>query len=151
MRIINCRTITILAALLLLADTDAARAQQCTYHECALRLEDNRIVAGQAGREVGRLNFLAATDLTQTFSVSDSAAAHYRVFRDYYGTGSLLSSISGATMTGVWVFRDRLSTGYEIGILLSALVVGALGGHHSRRAQQGLSRAMWWYNLDLPR
>jgi hypothetical protein len=129
-----------------------AHAQQaCTYDQCALRLEENDVVAGQAARKLGSLGFMNYTDLTQTFSASDSAAAQYAIFRDYYITGSLLSGLTGTTLTGVWIFRDKLSTGYEIGIIISALVLGAVGDSQARKAQRGLARAIWWYNRDLPR
>ena len=141
-----------LAGLALVLGVTAAPAQQaCTYEQCALRMEENDVVAGQAGRKIGSLGFMRHTDMAQTFSASDSAAAHYAEFQDYYITGSLLSGLTGTTLTGVWIFRDKLSTGYEIGIILSALVLGAVGNHHAKRARQGLARAIWWYNRDLPR
>jgi hypothetical protein len=144
-------TLGMFVALLAVAAAPAYAQQACTYDDCALRLEQNEVIAGKAGKKVGSLGFMSFTDLTQTFSASDSAAAQYAVFRDYYNTGSLLSGLTGTTLTGVWIFRDKLSTGYEIGIIISALVLGAVGNHHAKRAEQSLARAIWWYNRDLPR
>lgn len=144
------RSVLLLVALCA-AKTGSADAQHLctTYDECALRREQEKIVAGREGRVVGTLGFLDATDMTAVFAANDSAAQHYRSFHRNYVAGSALNLVSTITFGGWWFFRKDLSTRAEIGFALTGILTGILGNSLEKKADQGLARAMWWYNRDL--
>jgi hypothetical protein len=131
--------------------TSLPAQQSCTYDQCALRLEQNRIVAGAEGRRIGSLGFLTSTDLTTTFAISDSAAFHYDVFRDNYVSGTVWSMLSGGALGVALLGGFDMSNTMQLGLIATSIVAGAIGGHKTRRAQSGLSRAMWWHNRALPK
>ncbi len=137
--------------LLCAAMTSRAEAQQLctTYDECALRREQEKILAGREGRLVGNLSFLGATDMRGIFAANESAAYYYRSFHRNYVAGSALNLVSTITIGGWWFFRKDLSTRSEIGFALTGIITGVIGSHLETKADQGIARAMWWYNRDL--
>lgn len=141
----------LLFLLLCAGNAGSAHAQRLctTYDECALRREQEKILAGREGRLVGNLSFLGATDMRAIFSVNDSAAHYYESFHRNYVAGSALNLVSTITIGGWWFFRKDLSTRSEIGFALTGVITGIIGSHLETKADQGIARAMWWYNRGL--
>ena len=128
----------------------------CPYDECALRLEGPRLLRGVQGVPVGRLTLWSGPRLTDLVSTSDSARAYARRFDANYNWGSRLSFVGALFLAAVGVDHLRGYQGtmrrehqLELGISGGALLLA--GGFKLRRANEALSRAMFWYNRDLPR
>jgi hypothetical protein len=141
----------LLAPLLSAVMADTAIGQQLctTYDQCALRREQEKVLAGREARLIGTLGFLNATDMTALFAVNDSAARYYDSFHDNYVAGTALNLVSTITIGGWWFFRKDLSTRAEIGFALTGLITGFFGSSLETKADQSLARAIWWYNRDL--
>ncbi|HEY0672777.1 MAG TPA: hypothetical protein VGD27_10945 [Longimicrobiales bacterium] len=141
-----------ICALFIALDAQSANAQQaCTYDQCALRREQEKVLAGREAKPIGTLGFLDATDMTEIFAANDSAARYYRAFHNNYVAGSALNLVSTITFGGWWFFRKDLSTRAEIGFALTGLISGFFGSSLETKADEGLARAIWWYNRDLQR
>ena len=152
----------ILAALAGLgtADAPAVHGQTpygCTYDRCAIRVEQQRVVRGVPGAEtdIGRLGVWGAPRLTALVEQSDSARHYAALFERQYRTGvrmSLLGAAAGGTLLALgWQAsterdRQRLTVA-----AIPFLALGVYGDFRRSAGQRALSRAIWWYNRDLPR
>ena len=132
----------------------------CSYDVCALRVEENRILQGRQGEEVGRMRWLNATSLLPLVGRSDSARFYAADFDRRYARGSRWAAL-GSVSSGVVVvymidsnFGTTPNTRWSRGdwTLLGGLVVslGAsiYGQHELERARRGLARAIWWHNRE---
>ena len=141
--------------------TVSTPSASCSYDVCSLRLEENRIVQGRYGEEVGRLQWLNATPLLPLVGSSDSARFYATDFDHGYAVGSRWAAL-GAVSSGVVLaymvdanFSSSTNTRWSQGdwALLGGLVlsVGAsvYGQHQLERARRGLARAIWWHNREL--
>jgi hypothetical protein len=149
----------LLAALAVAALPASAAAQRvpCSYDECALRVERNRILAGTAGREVGRFNLIGTVDLTAL--VAGDSATHYAVvFERKQVSGGVLSLVGGLLVLGgtIWAWADEGEPGawtdrpgFWVSVGGSAL--GLAGSIQLNQARTALSRAIWWNNRDPSR
>jgi hypothetical protein len=153
--------------LALLASSRSLPAQtpppaQCTYDSCGLRLEPGffgasikRGVQGQTAAKIGLFN----SNIERIVQGSDSATRFARSFRAQHTTAATLGIIAGAVAL-VSVFQidpwddggsndgdnDLATAG-----LIGSSVLGLVGAAVEISAQRALSRAIWWYNRDLPR
>jgi hypothetical protein len=142
----------IVPALVLLMSPAALPAQDCTYDTCALRIEGTRVVAGREGAAVATLRAFRTPRLEDRFAVSDSAAAHYVRFADNYVAGNVWSMVGGGALGLAYAAsNDDASTTLIAGSIAVGIVASLVGGNKVRKAQAALSRAVWWYNRDLPR
>jgi hypothetical protein len=136
----------------------AAAAQDtpapCTYDTCALRIQAPTLttplllVRGSEDVEVVRLGLLEPA-IAPFVAISDSAAAHARVYDVLYDRGSILNITGTVLAIAAPVFmRGAMQkiafTGVGIGLTV-------YGGVLTNRANDALARAIWWYNRELPR
>jgi len=115
------------------------------------------VVRRSAGAARRPAHLLGAPRLAPLVAGSDSALACAREFDRDYTTGARISTVAGA-VGGVLIafafqnrFQDRRPDWWLIGGSYAALGVGIYGGWRTSRALRALSRALWWYNRDLPR
>lgn len=157
----------ILVALLACLIAGPLRAQDvspraaCSYDVCALRVEDDRILKGTEGTEVGRLRGWSATPLVPLVVQSDSAQFYARQFDQHYGPGTRWTAFSGLALSVAVVFlldRDHHAGEHWNGNdwawasgLAVSIGTGAYGSYRLRLARRGLARAIWWHNRELPR
>ena len=154
-------TTLVFLILTLAAHTGAAQAtsrgpENCSYDQCALRVDGPRLLRGHDGVSVGRLGLLGAPRLVELVGTSDSALVHAREFDANYNTGTRLSFLGALLITPVIVNALRGGTGtmqrnHQVVLTLSGSALILVGGIKSRRAQAALSRALFWHNRDLPR
>jgi hypothetical protein len=133
----------------------------CSYDVCGLRVEEDRILKGTQGTEVGRLGLWRATPLVPLMVQSDSAQFYARQFDRHYAAGVRWTTFSGLALGAAAVFLvDRHHdaaqhwNGNDWGWLSSLAVsmgTGAYGGRRLRLARGGLARAIWWHNRELVR
>ena len=146
-----------------LAQTPASPndSSACTYDTCALRLQGQRLLRGTSGSRVLTLGPWRASSLRPHVAWSDSASYHAAIFDRHYTAGTRLTTI-GLLGTGVMglLYGEHLRGGEDWSdatfiahAAASALFLGLLeyGSRRLARAHGGLSRAVWWFNRDLPR
>ena len=138
----------------------SAQAEVCSYDECALRIETEtgffsgtRIVRGRGAVPVSGLSPSSALD--SLFQRSDSASQWYNQFevahekarfRNTVGNVLYLGGLVGYLLTGFdedWALVGLGAAVASTGFRLSAV-------RPRKRASQALSRAIWWYNRELP-
>lgn len=148
----------ILLAIACVMTAQTANAQQaCTYDSCALRIENAHVVAGQHGAAIGRLGLISTPGLDDRLSLPDSAAAHYRIFKDNYVSGNLWSILGSVTITLVMISpaisgREFASSDAVITAgTIAGVVATIIGARKSSKAHAELARSIWWYNRELPR
>ena len=162
------RLLSFVLAVILLSSAPAAgqepslpnAASTCTYHACALRLEQRRLLRGAEGQPILSLGIWGAPSLRPQVASSDSALAYAAEFDRHYtaGTRTGFLGLLGAAVAGALYahYDDRaLSSDRPImvplGVAAVSLGLTVYGGRRMDRAMRSLSRAIWWYNRDLPR
>jgi hypothetical protein len=158
----RCVTIALAALALapLAADAQAAARSPsgCTYETCALRVEPRffsapLLLRGREGVVVGKLGGFGG-GVDSLLAGPDSAAAHARRYVREVRTANTLSLLSAVAFVVVatrtdW-FRDNASDGdVAIGVTGTVLALASIPFH--LRAEQNLSRAVWFYNAALAR
>jgi len=137
----------------------ASRAPSgCTYETCALRVEPRffsvpKLLRGREGVEVGKLGGFGG-GVDSLLAGPDSAAAHARHYVGAIRTANSLSLLSAVAFVVVatrtdW-FRDNASDG-DVAIGVTGTVLGLASIPFRLRAEQNLSRAVWFYNAALAR
>lgn len=149
-------TIVLCAALLSLGAT-AMGAQDSSYDQNALRVESHRgdlqIVRGIRGTVVARAGVFRGPRVVDLVSQSEKALEEARVFEREYRPGQYIAAV-GIAMMGVALGASRIpdfSVAIPTGLTTASFVLIAYGGAKLHRANQALSRAIWWYNRDLRR
>jgi len=144
------------AAMLLAPGAGRAAAQAadaCTYDTCALRVERRAIVGGVEGRVVTPIGYFR-TDVGRVPWQSDPARRYARLFARDYTPGRLLYVLGTVAYT-VGVFegyrREEGFTGWPLAAVIGGVGVGVYGSYRLRRADDALSRAIWWHNRELPK
>ena len=145
------------AAQLFLLGATAMSAQDLSYDQNALRVENRRgdlqIVRGIQGTVVAHSGVFHAPRLTNLVTESDSAVAEAKVFERDYQPGQYIAGLGIATM-GAAIGASRIN---DINTLIpGALTVASValivyGGGRLENAYRALSKAIWWYNRDLKR
>ena len=130
----------------------------CTYETCALRVEPRffsgpRLLRGREGVEVGTLGAFGGGADT-LLAGPESAAAHARRYVSAVRTANSLSLLSAVAFVVVatrtdW-FRDNARDG-DVAIGITGTVLGLCVDPLRLRAEQNLSRAVWFYNAALAR
>jgi hypothetical protein len=132
-------------------------AQSSSYDENALRVEsyrgDLQVVRGVQGTVVSRAGVFRGPKVADLVSQSEQALAAARVFERDYQPGQYAAALGIATFgaaLGVSRIND-INTLIPTALTAASIVLIAYGGAKLHRANQALSRAIWWYNRDLKR
>lgn len=139
------------------AQSTALAIAACTYKTCALRVEPVlfgvALVQGSSGERVARLGgFGSGVDLL--LSGPDSAAAHARTYvrstrtTAFLGLGAVVAYATVALRTDS--FRGHADDG-DIALTVGSVGLAIATIPFAIKAQRALSRAVWWYNAELPR
>jgi hypothetical protein len=132
--------------------TDSAH----TYDARALRFESSlgnvRIIRGADGELVGTGGWFRDTELEKLVASSPNALAQARLFEKNNFRGSLIGAVGALTSVVGFV----LTTNSNGSASSPALIIGGVGAmvwgvQHVNMSYSALSRALWWYNRDLPR
>jgi hypothetical protein len=146
----------LLLLFLLALPTTSLRAQQdtCSYDACALRIKrgfwGRRLVQGREEQKVAGFALLAPS-LDTVMQRSDSAARYYSLFRVRHNRGfwfalSGVALYGGATLVyGI----DRDLEGPTIAMSIAGTAAFIVGLVNTVRAEEPLSRSVWWYNRSL--
>ena len=124
-------------------------------------MEEDRILKGSQGTEVGRLGAWSATALAPLVIQSDSAQFYARLFDQHYDAGTRWTAFSGVALGVAVVFlldRDHRADEHwngndwaGVGGLAVSIGTGSYGTLRLRLARRGLARAIWWHNRELSR
>jgi hypothetical protein len=132
-------------------------AQDSSYDQKALRVEsyrgDLQIVRGIEGTVVARAGVLRGPRLADLVGHSGRALEEARAFERDYQPGQYAAAL-GIAMMGAAVgasYIADLDTLIPTGLTGVSIILIAYGGAKLHRANQALSRAIWWYNRDLKR
>jgi len=134
------------------AITDSAHS----YDAHALRFESSwgtvRIIRGADGQLVGTGGWFRDIQLEKLVAGSPSALSQARLYEKNNFRGSLVGTV-GAVTSAVGLV---LTTNSSNSAASPALIIGGVGAmvwgfQHVNMSYSALSRALWWYNRDLPR
>ena len=126
------------------------------YDARALRFESSwgnvRIIRGADGQLVGTSGWFRGIELDKIVAASPTAVAQARLFEKNNFRGSLVGTIGAITS----VVGLVLTTNGANGASSPSLIIGGVGAmlwgaQHLTMSYSALSRALWWYNRDLPR
>ena len=150
-------TVVLCAAHLLSLGATAMGAQESSYDPNALRVESHRgdlkIVRGIQGTVVARAGVFRGPRVVDLVSQSGKALEEAKAFERDYQPGQYVAAL-GIAMMGAAVGASRitdLNTLIPTGLAGASIVLITWGGAKLHRANQALSRAIWWYNRDLTR
>jgi hypothetical protein len=138
-------------AVFLITPALGQEASACTYDTCALRVEGARILRGAEGTPAGRWGLFQTPDLTYLVQSSERATEHARIFEQTAPTAQWLGLAGALLLVAPRWETDRNVTSLELGAVIAGAGLSIYGTHLQVRAQRALSRAIWWYNRDLPR
>jgi hypothetical protein len=127
-----------------------------SYDTQALRLEshwgDYRVVKGRDGAVVGTVGLLRSFDVEKLVSKSPVAAAEARVYQANHLPGSIVGTVGGvAFVTGLIMSSNPSNNASSPMLVIAGAGAIAWSAKHLNTAYSALSRAIWWYNRDLPR
>ena len=147
------------------AQAPAVTPAECSYEDCALRVEPRvfgapRILRGNAAAPVGRIG-LFGTDLSRAVSDNEVAYGYARSAEKAQGPILALAIAGGALLaySVVYYQTDRIvgdnfypqrsdNTAHTVA-LIGGFALSAAGGVLQIRASQAQSRAVWEYNRGL--
>lgn len=152
-------SLSLLVLLLLAAPPLRAQAPDttaCTYNTCALRVEPSfwgaGIVRGVEGERVARIGFLGTRPrLSQVVAGSEPAVEQARIYERQVPRGTLLLLAGTALLLVPDLTESRLSDEAQIVSTFGGVGLTLWGSATLADAQRALSRALWWYNGQLPR
>ena len=136
----------------LTATTDSAQS----YDARALRFESSwgnvRIIRGADGELVGTTGWFRNIELEKLVATSPTAVSQARQFERNNFRGSLVGTVGALTS----VVGLVLTTNSSNSASSPALIIGGMGAmiwgvQRVTMSYSALSRALWWYNRDLPR
>jgi hypothetical protein len=135
----------------------AVRAQAppdsaCSYSQCGLRVEhrflSTRLVRGASGESVARLGWFGS-GVGVLLAGSDSAAYYAHRYRSKRTTSDALGITSAMlVLVALWTTDDFVESGP---LLVAGAGLELIALPFWVGARRSLDRAVWWYNLDLPR
>lgn len=151
---------SLLFLVLLLLGALPLRAQvpdtACNYATCALRVEPSfwgaGIVRGVEGERVARIGFLGTRPrLSQVVAGSELAVEQARIYERKMPRGALLLLSGTALLLVPELTESQLSDEARLVSTLGGAGLTLWGSFTLADAQRALSRALWWYNGQLPR
>jgi hypothetical protein len=132
-------------------------AQETTYDESALRVDQNRgtisIVRGVSGTVVAKVGAFRGVDVAGLVSPSPNAVAEAKIFERNYRPGTWIASLGVATLgaaLGSYRISD-LNQAIPTGLTIAGVSLITYGGWRLGNAYRALSKSVWWYNRDLKR
>lgn len=122
------------------------------YAGCALRVQhglfSTRIVRGTDDTEMAKLGF-GAPPLDDLFASSAEAAISFQRFRTAHVRSSWMGLLGGIGFVGGLVAGARGHHDWAAGLSLSGTAFSFGSGAFRTRANEHLSRAVWWHNATL--
>lgn len=137
--------------------TDPERADaEGAYDSRALRLEADwgrlRILQGVDGVVVGKAGAFRTANVEKIVAGSPRAETEAKLFRAGHRRGALAASIGTVTLVVGIAVASSNANNAATPVLMVAGAGGMLwGARQINSAYSSLSRAVWWYNRDLPR
>jgi hypothetical protein len=99
---------------------------------------------------VDRIGFFGARTLRTLVQDSERALEHARVYERDAPSAAWLGLAGGLLVVLPLAFQDELGSGVAIGASVAGLGLSLYGTHLQIRSQRAFSRALWWYNRELP-
>lgn len=138
------------------ADAQSPADSANSYDGRALRFESSwgnvRIIRGADGQVIGTSGWFRDAELEKIVAGSPSAIAQARLYEKDNFRGSLVGTVGAlATVVGLVLTTNSSNSASSPALVIGG--VGALlwGAQHLTMSYSALSRALWWYNRDLPR
>jgi hypothetical protein len=149
------RLLALCASICLLGMTPALKAQEATYDEEALRVDQHRgtvtIVRGVSETTVLKVGAFRAVDVAGVVSTSPNAVAQAKIFEREYRPGIWMVSLGVATLgAAIGSYRVAgLNQALPTGLTVAGVSLITYGGWRLGNAYRALSKSIWWYNRDL--
>jgi hypothetical protein len=149
------RLLALCAGICLLSMTPALNAQEATYDEEALRIDQHRgtvsIVRGVSETTVLKVGAFRAADVAGVVSPSPNAVTQARIFEREYRPGMWMVSLGVATLgAAIGSYRIAgLNQAVPTGLTVAGVSLITYGGWRLGNAYRALSKSVWWYNRDL--
>ena len=149
------RLLALCAGICLLSMTPALNAQEATYDEEALRVDQHRgtvsIVRGVSETTVLKVGAFRAVDVAGVVSPSPNAVAQAKIFEREYRPGMWMVSLGVATLgAAIGSYRIAgLNQALPTGLTVAGVSLITYGGWRLGNAYRALSKSIWWYNRDL--
>ena len=127
-----------------------------SYDARALRLESSwgrvKILRGVDGLTAGTTGVFNSTNVEKIVAGSARAETEARLFRASHRPGAVASVVGALTFTGGLIAATNNANSAATPMLMIGGAGAMFWGARQLNAAYGsLSRAVWWYNRDLPR
>lgn len=127
-----------------------------TYDSRALRLESDwgrlRILQGVDGMVVGIAGPFKTANVEKIVAGSERAETEARLFRTSHRRGALSGALGLVTLgVGIGVASSNANNAATPVFMIAGAGGMLWGARQINAAYSSLSRAVWWYNRDLPR
>ncbi len=134
------------------ATTDSAR----TYDARALRFESSwgnvKIIRGAEGQLVGTSGWFRDIELEKLVASSPTAVAQARQYEKNNFRGSLAGTLGAlGAAVGLVLTTNGSNNASSPALLIGGIGAMLWGAQHLTMSYSALSRALWWFNRDLPR
>lgn len=138
------------------APSPAQRGAESSYDSRALRLESDwgrlRIRQGVDGMVVGVAGPFKTANVEKIVAGSERAETEARLFRASHRRGALSGALGLVTLgVGIAVASSNSSNAATPVFMIAGAGGMLWGARQINEAYSSLSRAVWWYNRDLPR
>jgi hypothetical protein len=135
----------------LAAATDSARS----YDARALRFESSwgnvRIIRGSEGQLVGTGGWFRDVELEKLVASSPTAVSQARLYEKNNFRGSLVGTVGALTSVVGLVLTNSSNSASSPVLIIGGTGAMIWGAQHVTMSYSALSRALWWYNRELPR
>jgi len=122
------------------------------FDSCALRVRHGlirtEIVRGAEDTPVARIGF-GTPPLHELFARSDRAAVSFDQFSVDHKRTSWLRVLGGIEIVGGLVARAQENDDWAMALSISGIAIEVAAAIFSTRADEHLSRAIWWHNESL--
>lgn len=126
----------------------------CDYDSCGLRLWDSDVLEGRTGERVAGFGFFRPPDMAQRFASSDSATSYLEVVEESYTRGRVIwfaGQVVSAVGALLYFSSEKSTQRWGLALQTAGFSAGWLGQRRVGRAEEAMSRAIWWYNRDVAR
>lgn len=122
------------------------------FDSCALRVRHGlfrtEIVRGTEDTPIAEIGF-GTPPLQELFARSDQAALGFDRFRTSHTRASWMSVLGGLEFVGALVARSQGEDDWAMGLSIGGVVIEVAAMIFRTRADEYLSKAIWWYNESL--
>jgi hypothetical protein len=133
------------------AATDSTRS----YDARALRFESSwgnvRIIRGADGELVGTSGWFRNIELEKLVATSQTAVSQARLYEKNNFRGSLVGTVGAVTSVVGLMLTNSSNSAASPALIIGGVGAVVWGVQHINMSYSALSRALWWYNRDLPR